>query len=360
MSNVVLPESTTDGAAGAARRAARRSLITDFIIRYGMLVAIGLLMVFFGIRNDSFLTPNNLMLIARAVSILTIVAIGVTISVSVNGFDVSVGAVTGLAVLLSTSLMVIWNVDWLVAIAVTLVAGVTIGMINSFFILRVRIPDLLATLGMLYLAQGFQLMLTQGQAVFKGMYNPWVAVQTQTTGDISAPFKQIGQGFILGGDGFSGIPIPVILMLLIAIAAHVFLQYTRWGRMLYAVGGNLEAARLSGIPVQRMRLLAYVLSSLLASIAGIVLASRIGSGAIRAGDPYLMDAVAATFFGFAVLGARRPNVFGTVIGALFVGILLNGLTMMNVQWFFQDFIKGFVLIASLAMSFYLVKRGQRT
>jgi simple sugar transport system permease protein len=130
--------------------------------------------------------------------------------------------------------------------------------------------------------------------------------------------------------------------------------------MLYAVGGNLEAARLSGIPVQRMRMLAYVLSSLLASIAGIVLASRIGSGAIRAGDPYLMDAVAATFFGFAVLGARRPNVFGTVIGALFVGILLNGLTMMNVQWFFQDFIKGFVLIASLAMSFYLVKRGQRT
>ncbi len=334
-----------------------RDRIYDFIIKYGMLVAIGLLILFFSTQNDKFLTPNNLMLIARAVSILTIVAIGVTISVSVDGFDVSVGAVTGLGVLLSTSLMVIWNVEWTIAIAVTLIVGVVVGLINSFFIIKVRIPDLLATLGMLYLAQGLQLMLTQGEAVFKGMFNPWSAEQVQVTGEISEPFKQIGQGFILGGEGFSGIPIPVIIMLVIALLVHVFLQYTRWGRMFYAVGGNREAARLSGIPIQRVRLAAYVLSALLASVAGIVLASRIGSGAIRAGDPYLLDAVAATFFGFAVLGARRPNVFGTVIGALFVGIMLNGLTMMNVEWFFQDFIKGFVLIASLAMSFYLVKRG---
>jgi simple sugar transport system permease protein len=335
-----------------------RTRLTDFVIKYGMLVAIAILISFFATQNDAFLTLNNLMLIARAVSILVIVAIGVTISVSVDGFDVSVGAVTGLSVLLSTSLMVIWNVDWLVAILLTLGVGVIIGLINSFFILKLRIPDLLATLGMLYLAQGFQLMLTQGEAVFKGMFNPWTIEQVQTTGEIAPAFKQIGQGFIGGGQGFSGIPIPVILMLVIAIGAHIFLQYTRWGRLFYAVGGNREAARLSGIPVQRVRLAAYVLSALLASVAGLVLASRIGSGAIRAGDPYLLDAVAATFFGFAVLGARRPNVFGTVIGALFVGILLNGLTMMNVEWFFQDFIKGGVLIASLAMSFFLVKRNQ--
>jgi len=180
----------------------------------------------------------------------------------------------------------------------------------------------------------------------------------QTTGEITVAFKQIGQGFVGATGEFNGIPIPVILMLFIAISAHIFLQYTRWGRMFYAVGGNREAARLSGIPVNRVRMFAYMLSALLATIAGIVLASRIGTGAIRSGDPYLLDAVAATFFGFAVLGARRPNVFGTVIGALFVGILLNGLTQMDVQWFFQDFIKGFVLIASLAMSFFLVKRNQ--
>lgn len=333
-----------------------RGQLYDFIVKYGMLVAIGILILFFSVQNDAFLTVNNLLLIARAVSILCIVAIGVTISVSVDGFDVSVGAVTGLSVLLSTSLMVVWNLPWYMAILATLVAGITVGLINSFFIIKVRIPDLLATLGMLYLAQGFQLMLTQGESVFKGMYNPWTTEQVQTTGEIAAEFKQIGQGFVFGTEGFSGIPIPVIIMLIIAITVHVFLQYTRWGRMFYAVGGNREAARLSGIPVNRIRMFAYILSALLATVAGLVLASRIGSGAIRAGDPYLLDAVAATFFGFAVLGARRPNVFGTVIGALFVGIMVNGLTMMDVEWFFQDFIKGFVLIASLAMSFFLVKR----
>jgi simple sugar transport system permease protein len=335
-----------------------RGLVYDFIVKYGMLVAIGILILFFSTQNDAFLTINNLLLIARAVSILCIVAIGVTISVSVDGFDVSVGAVTGLSVLLSTSLMVIWNVEWYLAILITLGAGLLVGLINSFFIIRLRIPDLLATLGMLYLAQGAQLMLTQGESVFRGMFNPWSTERVQTTGDIAEGFKQIGQGFVFGSEGFSGIPIPIIIMLGIAISAHVFLQYTRWGRMFYAVGGNREAARLSGIPVNRVRLYAYLLSALMATIAGIVLASRIGSGAIRAGDPYLLDAVAATFFGFAVLGARRPNVFGTVIGALFVGIMLNGLTMMNVEWFFQDFIKGFVLIASLAMSFFLVKRSR--
>lgn len=333
-----------------------RGLIYDFIIKYGMLVAIGILILFFSTQNEAFLTLNNLLLIARAVSILCIVAIGVTISVSVDGFDVSVGAVTGLSVLLSTSLMVIWNVEWYLAILITLAAGLLVGLINAFFIIKLRIPDLLATLGMLYLAQGAQLMLTQGESVFRGMFNPWATERVQTTGDIADSFKQIGQGFVFGSEGFNGIPIPIIIMLVIAISVHVFLQYTRWGRMFYAVGGNREAARLSGVPIHRVRLAAYLLSALLATVAGIVLASRIGSGAIRAGDPYLLDAVAATFFGFAVLGARRPNVFGTVIGALFVGIMLNGLTMMNVEWFFQDFIKGFVLIASLAMSFFLVKR----
>jgi simple sugar transport system permease protein len=334
-----------------------RGLVYDFIVKYGMLVAIGILILFFSTQNDAFLTVNNLLLIARAVSILCIVAIGVTISVTVDGFDVSVGAVTGLSVLLSTSLMVIWNLEWYLAILITLGAGLLVGLINAFFIIRLRIPDLLATLGMLYLAQGAQLMLTQGESVFRGMFNPWANERVQTTGDIAQSFKQIGQGFIFGSEGFSGIPIPIIIMLVIAISVHIFLQYTRWGRMFYAVGGNREAARLSGIPINRVRLAAYLLSALLATIAGMVLAARIGSGAIRAGDPYLLDAVAATFFGFAVLGARRPNVFGTVMGALFVGIMLNGLTMMNVEWFFQDFIKGFVLIASLAMSFFLVKRS---
>jgi len=351
------PQSEAQSRAPTTDREQVKEQILNFIIKYGMLVAIGILIVIFATSSDSFFTVTNFLQIARATSILIIVAIGVTISVSVDGFDVSVGAVTGLAVLLSTSLMVIWNVEWYWAILLTLAAGALVGLINSFLVIKLRIPDLLATLGMLYLAQGLQLMLTQGQSVNQGMANPWTA--ERTLGTIPNVFKDIGQGFVLATEGFNGIPIPVVIMLVIAVLAHLFLQFTRWGRMFYAVGGNREAARLSGVPVNRVRLAAYVISALMATIAGIVLAGRVGSGPIRSGDPYLLDSVAATFFGFAVLGARQPNIFGTVLGALFVGILLNGLTKLNVQWFYQDFIKGFVLIASLAMSFYLVKTGTR-
>jgi simple sugar transport system permease protein len=326
-----------------------------FVVTYGMLIAIALLIVFFARQNRAFLSLDNFMLIARASSILVIVAIGVTLSVAVGGFDVSVGSVTGLAVMLTSSLMIIWEVPWYAAVALALLAGAVVGSINAFLIIRLRIPDLLATLGMLYLIQGLQLVITMGNSVYKGMANPWSPNNALTTGEMSKVFLSVGQGFMFRTEDFTGIPIAVPLTLVIAIIFHVFLQYTRWGRMFYAVGGNPEAARLSGVPVNRVRTIAYILSGFLAALGGVVLTSRVGSGAVNAGSPYLLDSVAATYFGFAVLSARRPNVFGTVVGALFVGIMLNGLTMMNLSWYFQDVIKGVVLIVSLAVSFYLVK-----
>lgn len=336
-----------------------KTLISNFLLKYGMLVAIVLLIAFFATQNDYFFTVSNFLTIARAVSILTIVAIGVTMSVVVDGFDVSVGSVTGLAVILAPALMVIWEVPWQLAMLLSLAAGVVVGLANAFLIVKLRIPDLLATLGMLYLIQGAQMSITKGDAVYRGMVNPWSSDRALAGGEIPQAFKDLGQGYVLenlsSGD-FRGIPIPVVIMLLVALAFHLLLQYTRFGRMFYATGGNREAARLSGIPVNQYRTIAYVLSALLATFGGLILAARIGSGAVKAGEPYLLDGVAATYFGFAVLGARRPNVFGTVLGALFVGIMLNGLTMMNVSWFYQDVIKGTVLIISLGMSFYLVKR----
>ncbi len=330
--------------------------LLNFLVTYGMLIAIGLLIIFFSQRTTAFFSVDNFLLIARAVSILMIVAIGVTLSVSVGGFDVSVGSVTGLSVMISTALMVIWQTPWYVAIAVALVAGIVVGLINAFLIIKLRIPDLLATLGMLYLIQGLQLVISMGNSIYKGMANPWDTTGALTKGEIPKIFLTIGQESIFKTEQFDGIPVAVIVTLIIVIIFHIFLQYTRWGRMFYAVGGNLEAARLSGIPVNRIRTAAYVLSAILATLGGIVLASRVGSGAVKAGEPYLLDSVAATYFGFAVLKARRPNVFGTMMGALFVGIMLNGLTMMNLAWYFQDVIKGAVLILSLALSFYLVKQ----
>lgn len=352
-------KTTTPSAVGAMTPDRLKASVTNFLLKYGMLIAILLLIAFFATQNEFFFTVSNFLNIARAVSILTIVSIGVTMSVVVNGFDVSVGAVTGLAVILAPALMVIWEVPWQLAMLISLAAGFVVGLVNAFLIVKLRIPDLLATLGVMYLIQGAQMSITKGDAVYRGMVNPWSPDRALATGEIAETFKNLGQGYILknlGSSDFLGIPIPVVIMLGVALVFHVLLQYTRYGRMFYATGGNREAARLSGIPVDKYRTAAYVLSALLATFGGLVLAARIGSGAVKAGEPYLLDGVAATYFGFAVLGARRPNVFGTLMGALFVGIMLNGLTMMNVSWFYQDVIKGAVLIVSLGMSFYLVKR----
>jgi simple sugar transport system permease protein len=332
-------------------------MVSNFFLKYGMILAILLLIAFFSWQTEYFFSMDNFLDILRAVSILVIVAIGVTMSVIVAGFDVSVGSVTGLAVIVVAALMVIWRLEWFVAVPIALLIGAFVGLLNAFLIIKVRIPDLLATLSMLYLVGGLQMSLTKGDSVYRGMTNPYSPEREAATGVISPIFLKLGQGFVLSFEGFRGIPIPVIVMLIIAVFFYFFLEYTRFGRIFYAVGGNREAARLAGINVNRYRMAAYVISALLATIGGLVLAARIGSGQIKSGDPYLMDAVAATFFGFAVLDARRPNVFGTVLGAIFVGLMLNGLTMMNMPWYFQDIIKGLVLMTSLGLSFYLTRKG---
>jgi simple sugar transport system permease protein len=341
---------------GAQKTLSTGAKISNFLLKYGMLIAIVLLVVFFSTQSEYFFNLDNFLDIFRAVSILAIVATGVTMSTVVSGFDLSVGAVTGLAVILAPALMVIWNVHWVIAILITIAAGCLVGLLNSWLIIRIRIPDLLATLGVMYVVQGLQMNITKGDSVYKGMTNPWSATREVATGAIAPEFLKFGQGFVFSTPDFRGIPIPVIIMIVIAIIAFVFLEYTRFGRALYATGGNSEAARLAGININKYKTIAYVLSAGLSAVGGLVLASRIGSGAVKAGDPFLLDGVAACYFGFAVLGARRPNIFGTMLGAIFVGIMLNGLTMMNMPWYLQDVVKGLVLLVSLGLSFYVSRK----
>ncbi len=329
--------------------------LSDFLLKYAVLLTLGLLILIFSLTTEYFFSVDNFFDILRSVSILEIIAIGVTFSVVVDGIDVSVGATAGLAVILSTALMVIWQFNWIVAILICLGVGALVGLLNSFLILKLKIPDLLATLGTLYLLEGLQMWVTKGDAVYKGMVNPWSPNMEIAKGYIPDAFLFIGQGFVLKFPGFRGIPVPVVVMFAVTFISWFFLELTRFGRAFYAVGGNEEAARLAGIPVKRYKTLAYVISALLATLGGLVLASRIGSGAVKAGDPYLLDAVASTYFGFAVLGMRRPNVWGTFLGAFFVGIMLNGLTMLNVPWYIQDVVKGLVLIAALGLSFSIKK-----
>ncbi len=333
------------------------SKLQDFLLKYGVLIAVAAMVLFFKYQTTAFWDLDNFLDILRASSILTIVALGVTFSVVVNGFDVSVGGVVGLVVMLATALMVIWHVPWYLAALAGLLVGVAAGLFNSFLIVKLKIPDLLATLGALYLLQGLQLAITKGDAVYKGMTNPWSPDRAQATGEIPGVFLYFGQGYAWASEQFRGVPVPVLIMAAVAVLAWLFLDYTRFGRAMYAVGGNPEAARLAGIPVNRYKTAAYVISATLSALAGLVLAARLGSGTVGAGRDYLLDAVAATFVGFAVLAARRPNVWGTVLGAVFVGIMLNGLTMMNMPFYIQDIVKGLVLIAALGLSYAIRREG---
>jgi len=151
---------------------------------------------------------------------------------------------------------------------------------------------------------------------------------------------------------------PVIVLLVLTVLVSFVMGSTRWGRVVYAIGGNETAARLAGAPTARYRLAAYVASATIASLGGLLIAARVGRGDVSAGHSLLLDAVAAALVGYAVWGAKRPNVPGTVIGAVFVGVLLNGLTMLNAPYYLQDFIKGALLVVALAFTFSIGRRAQ--
>jgi len=197
------------------------------------------------------------------------------------------------------------------------------------------------------LIQGLQLIPSAGMSIGTGMM---LADGTEAEGEFAEAFLYLGQGRI-----FDLIPIPVIVFLILSIVAYFILQYTKWGRILYAIGGNEKAVKLAGVNVERYKIAAYVISGTVSSIGGILLAARIGRGDVTSGGGLLLDAVAAALIGFAVLGVKKPNALGSVVGVIFIGMLLNGLTMLSLPYYTQDFIKGIVLVAALVFTFGLSK-----
>ncbi|MBR1218880.1 ABC transporter permease [Bradyrhizobium sp. U87765 SZCCT0131] len=328
--------------------------LRDAAIRYGFLLLLAGLIVYFSVKTNGFASPQSAVFILQSVSITGILALGVTATLVVGGFDLSIGSVATTAMMASSYVMVILGGDALTATAVCLAIGVLIGLINGFLIVYTRVPDLLATLGMMFLLLGLQRIPTEGRSIATGMTLPDGSV---ATGTFSPAFLALGRqrlDFILP----NLVPVSVVVLIVLAVLIWFFLEYTRFGRMMYAVGSNERAAQLAGAPVRAYKIFAYVISAVFASIGGILLAARLGRGDIASGNNLLLDAVAAALIGFAVLGAAKPNALGTAVGALFVGVLLQGLTMMNAPYYTQDFIKGAVLVIALVFTFSLSRRNR--
>jgi simple sugar transport system permease protein len=322
----------------------------EFVVRYGVILVGVLIAVAFALLIPGFATPNTLVAILQTQAVAAIAALGMTLTAVVGDLDLSVGAVAGLSVTVAALVMVRWALTGGTAIVACLLAGLLVGCVNAALIVLLNVPPLLAALGTMFTVQGLKRWMVDGQTLITGLTLP---SGEQLTGRFTDDFTAIDGSQVLG------IPLSVYLFAVIAVLVWLFLERTRYGRVFYAVGGNAEAARLAGARVRRFQFGAYAVSGLLAAVAGIILASRLRQGDVTAGDSALLDAVAMTLVGYAVLGAKKPNALGTVVGAIFIGLILQGLTQLGLPYYTQDLVKGLVLIFALLMSFSLRRRRRR-
>ena len=320
----------------------KRMSFIEFISKWGTVITVLFLIILFStLMKETFLTLSNITTILRSISIVTVIAIGVTISLTVNGFDLSVGSTATFADSLIMTMFIWHGMPTVTSVGLALLVALSVAAVNSFLIVKLKVPDMLATLASMFIFQGVAMTYAGGGSVSQNMAR---LDGTITTGQVPELFNKIGSA-----------PWIIIIMLVVVAAVHIFLTYTKHGRYMYTVGGNIEAARLSGIPVDRYRTLAYFLSTLFASLGGIMIASRVGSAQINAGAGYLMPAVAAAYIGFSFAGAGKPNAIGTLVGALLVGILENGLVMLSVPYYSLDIVKGIVLAVALASTYFKEK-----
>ncbi|WAU80708.1 ABC transporter permease [Streptomyces sp. Qhu-G9] len=321
--------------------------VQSAVIKYGFIFVTVTLFTYFALSEPSFRDSATLLDTLRYVSVAAILGLGVTLTMAVGGMDMSVGAVAGLGVTVAAKTMVTYNQVGLVAILAVVAAGALAGLLNALLIVVLKIPDMLATLGTMFVIQGTKLILVDGQSITPGMTQ---SDGSTAPGKFTEGFLRIDRGTVLG------IPVSVLIFGALTVVAWVFLARTRWGRVLYAIGANPEASRLAGIRVGAYRALAYVLSGVLASIGGLILAARIGQGDVSAGTSQLLEAVAVALVGTSVLGRGRPNVWGTALGAVLIGIITTGLTIKGLPYYTQDVVEGAVLILALVFSFTLSKR----
>ncbi len=299
-------------------------LVRKLIERFGICIILIVICAVIAVNTPVFLSPSNLFNVLLQVSINTIIAVGMTFVIITAGIDLSVGSVVALvAVILGTCLHS--GLGIALSIAAGLGTGAACGLVNGFLVAKCKVPAFITTLGMMSVARGCALLVTRGQTI-----------------------HQFPAGFTYLGTGYVGpIPVPAICALAVVAMASYVLSQTRFGRYIYAVGGNREAVRLSGINVARVEIAAYVISGLTCALGACLLVGRLNAAQPIAGYGYELNAIAAAIIGGTSLMGGEGNVFGTLIGALIMGVLQNGLTLLNVSPYLQQIIIGSVIITAV-------------
>jgi inositol transport system permease protein len=323
------------------------------LARFAPLIFLVILMGVFAIAEPRFLNPLNLFNVMRQVSIYGLLAIGMTFVILTAGIDLSVGSLLAFAGLvaaavskggLSNRFTVGEGQDavsygWYLAALAAIVVGLIGGFIQGFAITRLRVPPFVVTLGGMSVFRGAALLFAEG-----------------------GPISGFDPGFVWWGQGrvFGQVPIPVIAFLGFAVLAHIVLRYTRYGRQVYAVGGNPEAARLSGLNVRWVTTSVYVIMGFFAGLGSFVLAARLNSAEAVAGTGYELTVIASVVIGGTSLFGGNGTIFGTVIGTILIGVLLNGLVLMNVSSYIQQIIIGVIIVLAVAFDTFAKSRRRTT
>ena len=364
----------------------------QFIKANATLIALVVLTVALALIDPTFPTARNLSNVARQVTIVGIIGVGMTMVILIAGIDLSVGSVVGVAAVVVTLLMQYGLVAWLAVPATLLIVGGFIGLWNGFWIAHYRIPPFIITLGMLTIGRGVALSLSGGSSVpvadpsFAALGSAYIppgptlvllaiaalagvtalvrAARDKSQANTTSQFEKGLPGAVVTAAGLllaayvfgssDGLPVPVAIFVAIAGVAIFVLGRTRFGRRLYALGGNEEAARLSGINVYQTKMIVYVVVSMLSALSGILLASRLNGASPNLGTMFELDAIAAVVIGGTSLSGGSGTIGGTIIGALIIGVLNNGMSLLGVSSFYQLIIKG--LIISLAVWFDVLQK----
>jgi erythritol transport system permease protein len=316
--------------------------IAELLLRLRSVLALAVLVILFSSMTASFLTANNLSILTKHVAITALLAVGTSFVILSGGIDLSMGSVVGLSGMIAGYLILngvvfdggahflpVWGV-----VLVALAAGAGVGWLNGLLVTRCSIAPFIATLGTLYVARGAAMLISNG-ATFPELAGE---AARHNTG-----FPSIGQGYLLG------IPAPVWMMALIAVAGWVLAAKTPFGRHVYAIGGNERAAMLCGIEVRRVKTWTYVISGVCAGLVGVIIASQLEAAHPATGQSFELNAIAAVVLGGTSLLGGRGSIGGSLIGAFVIGVLADGLVMMGVSEFWQMVIKGVVIILAVAV-----------
>ncbi len=307
-----------------------------FVKKYAIVGILLLFVILLSVlTGGTFLQPQNLINVIRQVSAIAIIATGMTFVIIINGIDLSVGSIVAVSAVVSASLAQMPDASVImypglqlpvfVAILAGLAVGALLGLINGALVAGFNIAPFIATLGMMTAARGLALIYSGGRPISK----------------LQPAFNFIGQGDLLW------LPVPIWILAIVAVGAHVVLNFTRFGRHTYALGGNEQAARVSGISLNKLKIGIFALSGLLAGLAGMVLAARIGSGNPQLGTGIELDAIASTVIGGTSFNGGIGTIWGAVVGALIIGVINNGMDLINISPFMQQVVKGVIIVLAI-------------